>query len=164
VSFSPTVSVTPTVSFSPTVSITPTVSFSPTVSVTPTVSVSSTSTPTGSTQALVNGISAGSAAQAPTNSISPTGIGIIAALGGILATIVIYTIRKRSQKRQNPVSHWGPSHRTHANRMEKPMHTLEVSHNPAVQSWRQNSSPAFSTRHLDTVRSKRAFDPVIVGV
>ena len=165
VSISPTVSITPTVSISPTVSITPTVSYtsSSTVSLTqtPTISWSSTPTvtPTGSTQALVNGISAGGSAQTPINTISPTGIAIIAALGGILGTIIVFVIGRRYRKRTNPMSYRTPKAKTFTNRMERPMHTIEISNNPAVQQWNQSAS--MSVRHLNTARPKRTFEPVV---
>ena len=177
VSISPTVSITPTVSISPTVSITPTVSISPTVSITPTASYTSSSTvsltqtptiswsstptvtPTGSTQALVNGISAGGSAQTPINTISTTGIAIIAALGGILGTIIVFVISRRYRKRTNPMSYRTPKAKTFTNRMERPMHTIEISNNPAVQQWNQSAS--MSVRHLNTARPKRTFEPVV---
>ena len=130
---------------------------------TSTSTLSTTQTPSPSFVALVNGISAGAKGTEPAGPPSSVSIAVGSCIGGMVLVVVAMTIRSHLNRRRALTTRWAPHGKPHSNRMN-PGPTLEISHNPAVQSWRQSSShnpsltAAMSVRRID----RKTFGPVTI--
>jgi len=171
-SVTPTPSITSTPSATPSPSVTPTSSVTSTASVTPTSSMtatpSNTGTPTTSSTssviALANAIPGGSAAT-PSGAPSNIGIAVGSCVGGMVFAAVVISMRSYYNRRKALTNKRTPLGRLHVNRMS-PGPMMEISHNPAVQSWRQSHNPSLtasmSMRRIETTHTRKTFDPVII--
>jgi hypothetical protein len=118
-----------------------------------------------SVMVLANSISSGNIGGG--SSSSNVGIAVGACITGMIFVAVVTTIRSH-YKRRKAVNRWTRHGKAHSNRMPSSPIT-EVSHNPAVQSWRQSHNPAFtqqgamSVRHIETTNTRKTFNPVIIS-